>query len=57
MRIISMKQKNQEQEENTQCAAMQKAIAFALIRPGNISDSRRLGTGPAPKENAKTYLT
>lgn len=57
MRIISMKQKNQEQEEHTQCAAMQKAIAFALIRPGNISDSRRLGTGPAPKENAKTYLT
>ena len=35
---------------------MQTAIAFALIRLGRISDRRRLGTGPAPRENIKTNL-
>lgn len=40
----------------TQCTDMQNAIAFALILPGKISDRRRPGTGPAPRENAKTTL-
>lgn len=35
---------------------MHKAIAFARILLGNISDKRRPGTGPAPKENAETDL-
>jgi len=43
-------------ERITQCTAMQTASAFALIRLGNISDSRRLGTGPAPRENINTNL-
>lgn len=40
----------------TQCTDMQKAIAFALIRFGKISDRRRPGTGPAPIANEKTNL-
>lgn len=40
----------------TQCTDMQIAIALALIRLGNISERRRPGTGPAPKENVKTKL-
>lgn len=40
----------------TQCTAMQTAMAFALILPGNISDRRRPGTGPAPRANVKTNL-
>lgn len=40
----------------TQCTDIQKAIAFALIRLGNISGSKRPGTGPAPTANIKTNL-
>lgn len=35
---------------------MQIDTAFALTRPGNISDSRILGTGPAPIAKVKTNL-
>lgn len=35
---------------------MQTAIALALIRPGNISERRTLGTGPAPSANVRTNL-
>lgn len=40
----------------TQCMPNDKATAFALILEGNISESRRAGTGPAPSEKDKTYL-
>ncbi|MFS7916826.1 hypothetical protein Hanom_Chr03g00181921 [Helianthus anomalus] len=40
----------------TQCTDMQKAMAFALIRLGNISERRRPGTGPAPIANENTNL-
>lgn len=40
----------------TQCTDIQTAIAFALMRPGNISGKRRPGTGPAPRANVKTNL-
>lgn len=33
---------------------MQIAMAFALIRLGNISDNRSPGTGPTPMANDKT---
>lgn len=35
---------------------MQRAMAFALIRLENISDKRRLGTGPAPIAKLRTTL-
>lgn len=40
----------------TQCTDIQTAMAFALILLGNISGSRRTGTGPAPSANVKTNL-
>lgn len=40
----------------TQCMPHDKATAFALILEGNISGSRRAGTGPAPREKNNTYL-
>jgi len=40
----------------TQWTAKHIAIALALILPGNISDMRRQGTGPAPRANDSTYL-
>lgn len=40
----------------TQCTDIQKAIAFARILLGKISDSNRPGTGPAPMANEKTNL-
>lgn len=54
-KTITRKPENQN-KKITQCTAMQTAIAFALTRPGNISDRSRLGTGPAPRENVKTNL-
>lgn len=33
-----------------------REIVFALILDANISGRRRAGTGPAPRENDKTYL-
>lgn len=57
---INEKKKNHRSKESiiriTQCTAMHTAIALALIRLGNISDSSRLGTGPAPRANVKTNL-
>lgn len=38
----------------TQCTHIQKAIAFARIRLGNISGSSNAGTGPAPIANMNT---
>lgn len=35
----------------------ERATAFALIRDANISGRRRAGTGPAPSENDRTYLS
>ena len=40
----------------TQWTDMQIDIAFALIRPGNISDTRRPGTGPATMAKLKANL-
>lgn len=53
---IKEEQIGKRKKKITQCTAMQIANAFALILLGSISDRRRLGTGPAPRANAKTHL-
>lgn len=40
----------------TQCMPSDKETAFALILEANISGRSSAGTGPAPRENDKTYL-
>nr|GMC63463.1 hypothetical protein Iba_chr02cCG13620 [Ipomoea batatas] len=54
---LSSKRKNSKptRKLNTQCTDIQNAIAFALIRLGNISARRRPGTGPAPMANENTH--
>lgn len=41
---------------HTQWTPRERATALALIRDAKISGNRRAGTGPAPRENANTYL-
>lgn len=40
----------------TQCMPGDKETAFALILEANISGRSSAGTGPASRENDKTYL-
>lgn len=54
--LIRKHQISMNEKTITQCTAKHIAIALALILPGNISDMRRQGTGPAPRANDSTNL-